>query len=101
MKLAGDPASPRLVATSGNADHTARMKAFIRRKLDELAGAAPCGYVCKKGSPSCAMGGAAGAGLFTAAFMARFPLVPVEDEGRLKDPPIRDRFVERVLGTRA
>ena len=37
-----------------------------------------------------------GAGLFTAAFMARFPNVPVEEEGRLHDPHLREAFIERV-----
>jgi len=38
-----------------------------------------------------------GAGLFTAAFRARFPLVPVEEEGRLHDPWLRESFVERIF----
>ena len=38
-----------------------------------------------------------GAGLFTAAFMARFPLVPVEEEGRLHDARLRESFIERVF----
>lgn len=38
-----------------------------------------------------------GAGLFTAAFMRRFPLIPVEEEGRLHDPRLRESFVERIF----
>jgi uncharacterized protein YbgA (DUF1722 family) len=38
-----------------------------------------------------------GAGLFTAAFMERFPLVPVEEEGRLHDSWLRESFIERVF----
>ncbi|OGW40368.1 MAG: hypothetical protein A2010_18900 [Nitrospirae bacterium GWD2_57_9] len=38
-----------------------------------------------------------GSGLFARAFMDRFPLLPVEDEGRLQDPGIRENFIERVF----
>ena len=27
----------------------------------------------------------------------RFPLLPLEEEGRLNDPPLRENFIERVL----
>ncbi len=36
-------------------------------------------------------------GLFAAALMARFPLMPVEEEGRLNDDRLRENFVERVF----
>jgi uncharacterized protein YbgA (DUF1722 family)/uncharacterized protein YbbK (DUF523 family) len=112
MRLVGDPAAPRLVATKGGADHTGRMQAFIDRKLRALEDAGLCGYVCKKDSPSSGMervkvyGGPSGLpsptgrGLFTAAFMARFPLIPVEEEGRLRDPALREMFVERIFTLR-
>jgi uncharacterized protein YbgA (DUF1722 family) len=29
--------------------------------------------------------------------MARFPLVPIEEEGRLNDPVIRENFIERIF----
>jgi uncharacterized protein YbgA (DUF1722 family) len=38
-----------------------------------------------------------GSGIFAQAFMERFPLLPVEDEGRLQDPGIRENFIERVF----
>jgi len=64
--------------------------------------------VLKKDSPSCGMervkvygeSGMAeknGRGLFAEALMARFPRLPVEEEGRLSDPRLRDNFVERVF----
>ena len=66
------------------------------------------GYILKKDSPSCGMervkiydrnGSPArtGRGLFAEALMARLPLLPVEEEGRLSDPRLRDNFVERVF----
>ncbi len=67
-----------------------------------------CGFVLKKNSPSCGMervkvhteagrpdGRASGA--FAAGLMARRPLLPVEEEGRLNDPALRENFIERVF----
>ena len=70
-----------------------------------------CGYVLKKDSPSCGMervktygaGGMPernGRGLFAAALMRRFPSLPVEEEGRLNDPRLRENFIERVFAYR-
>lgn len=36
-------------------------------------------------------------GLFTGALMARYPWLPVEEDGRLHDPLLRENFVERVF----
>ncbi len=107
MHLVGDPKAPRLMSRTGE-DLTRAMERFIRGELERLEPLELCGYVCKKGSPSSGMarvkvygegGGAAreGAGLFTAAFMRRFPRVPVEEEGRLCDPGLREAFIERVF----
>jgi uncharacterized protein YbgA (DUF1722 family)/uncharacterized protein YbbK (DUF523 family) len=107
MHLVGDPKAPRLVSRTG-VDLTEQMRRFTEKRLRELEGIELCGYVCKKDSPSSGMtrvkvynerGTAerAGAGLFTAAFMARFPLVPVEEEGRLHDAQLRESFIERVF----
>jgi len=70
-----------------------------------------CGYVLKKDSPSCGMtrvkvyGGKGmpnrdGRGLYASALIAAFPNLPVEDEGRLNDPGLRENFVERVFAYR-
>lgn len=108
MHLVGDPHAPRLISRTG-VDLTEQMNRFIASKLRELERVDLCGYVCKKDSPSSGMtrvkvyGPAAGqvervgAGLFTAAFMARFPFIPVEEEGRLHDARLRESFVERVF----
>lgn len=66
------------------------------------------GYLLKKDSPSCGMervrvhgtGGApsrTGTGRYAQAFMARRPWLPVEEEGRLNDPVLRENFFERVF----
>jgi len=111
MRLAGDPARPRLVTVRTGVDHTGKMRRWIRGKLHDLEGLDLCGYICKKGSPSSGMervkvyGGNGipanvGAGMFTKAFMDRFPLIPVQEEGRLQDPALRELFVERMFTLR-
>jgi len=66
------------------------------------------GYIFKKGSPSCGMERvkiygdagqpvASGAGMFARTLMESRPLLPVEEEGRLMDPVLRENFIERVF----
>jgi uncharacterized protein YbgA (DUF1722 family) len=38
-----------------------------------------------------------GVGIFARIFMNHFPLLPVEDEGRLHDPELRENFIERIF----
>ncbi|HEY7528548.1 MAG TPA: DUF523 and DUF1722 domain-containing protein [Candidatus Deferrimicrobiaceae bacterium] len=108
MRLEGNPARPRLVAPGTGADYTETMKRWTQGKLSELEELDLYGYICKKDSPSSGMervkvyGVSAiparvGAGMFTKAFMEHFPLIPVEEEDRLQDPALRERFVERMF----
>jgi len=109
MRLVGDPKRPRLVTNRTGIDLTERMERWANARLDELSDVDLCGYICKKDSPSSGMervkvygdGGGiparTGAGVFTRMFMERFPRIPVEEEGRLADPVLREMFVERVF----
>ena len=108
MRLWGDPHSPRLVTIRTGIDYTERMLEWAERKLDQLEELDLCGFVFKSKSPSSGMQGVKiyggpkgvikkGVGLFARQFMARFPLIPVEDEGRLNDPGLRENFIERVF----
>lgn len=109
LRLVGDPGAPRLVAARSGADHTVGMRAWAARRLDALEREDLCGFVFKSRSPSSGMrqvkvyppkGGApkpAGVGIFARAFRERFPLLPVEDEGRLNDPRLREGFVEQLF----
>jgi uncharacterized protein YbgA (DUF1722 family)/uncharacterized protein YbbK (DUF523 family) len=108
MRLVGDPGAPRLVTSRSGVDLTDRMLAWAEKRVRELAGEGLCGFVFKSGSPSSGMervkvysehGMASknGVGLFAKAFMARFPLLPVEEEGRLNDPRLRENFIERIF----
>jgi uncharacterized protein YbgA (DUF1722 family)/uncharacterized protein YbbK (DUF523 family) len=108
MHLAGDAAMPRLVGIKTGTDFTGTMVDWARRRVEELGGEGLCGFVFKSGSPSSGMervrvysGPGAfsktGSGIFARIFMERFPLIPVEDEGRLHDPEIRENFIERIF----
>lgn len=65
------------------------------------------GFVVKKDSPSCGLQKvkvywdgvpkAEGTGIFTAALQSAFPSLPIEDEGRLCDPQLREQFIQRVF----
>src|SRR5438093_13641730 len=108
IRLEGDPAAPRLVAAKSRRDLTRAMTRLARTRAEQLARLDLVGYVFKKDSPSCGMqrvpvhadGGRSrrrGTGLFARTVMARLPLLPVEEEGRLRDPALRASFVARVL----
>jgi len=108
MRLMGDPASPRLVTSRTNVEHTERMIAWARKRAAELEAEGLCGYIFKSNSPSSGMErvrvydangvpSKTGVGLFARIFMEHFPLLPVEDEGRLHDMKLRENFIERVF----
>jgi len=108
MRLIGDPDSPRLIAPKSGTDHTERMLAWARERTEQLATAGLCGFVFKKDSPSSGLfrvrvydghGGASrgGIGLFARAVKERFPLLPLEEEGRLNDLALRENFLERAF----
>jgi uncharacterized protein YbbK (DUF523 family) len=91
------PRAVRLLGVESATDHTAAMRKYARHKLDALAGLELCGYIFKKDSPSCGLRAAPYPGLFAAALVARFPDLPVEEEGRLSDRNVREQFIERVF----
>ena len=108
MRLVGDPETPRLLTIDSRIDHTDRVLRWAKRRVRELTGDDLVGFVFKSRSPSCGTGrvkiygeGAThrgtGAGLFVRAFTQRFPLLPIEDEGRLHDPIVRENFIERMF----
>ena len=111
MHLEGDPDAPRLMTIRTHVDHTPRMQKWARGRLRELESEDLAGYVFKSRSPSSGMERVkvydesgvprnVGVGIWARAFMDRFPLLPVEDEGRLHDPDLRENFIERVFALR-
>lgn len=108
MRLVGDHQDPRLVTIKSGTDHTRALEMMTTNRIAELMELDLSGYVFKKGSPSCGiervricnehgMPGRNGVGLFARAFIEQFPLIPVEEEGRLCTPTLRENFIERVF----
>jgi uncharacterized protein YbgA (DUF1722 family)/uncharacterized protein YbbK (DUF523 family) len=100
-----------LVGTTTATDVTEGMRSYAAAKVTALQGEDLSGYVLKKGSPSCGMelvrlygtrGAPArtGRGLFAGALLEKFPSLPVEEEGRLRDPRLRENWVERLFAYR-
>ena len=112
LRLVRVQGSTRMITTRTAIDHTEGMTSWARRRLDELSTEDLSGYVLKKDSPSCGMErvklydaegrmpSREGRGIFAEALLARFPLLPVEEEGRLSDARLRENFIERVFAFR-
>jgi uncharacterized protein YbgA (DUF1722 family)/uncharacterized protein YbbK (DUF523 family) len=112
MRLVADPRGSRLVTIRSGIDYTDRMLNWARKRVADLAKEDLCGFIFKSASPSSGMErvkvyGAKGVpikngvGLFAGVFMENFPLLPVEDEGRLNDPDLRENFIERIFALKA
>ena len=108
FRLMGDPKQPRLVISLTGVDHTDRMEAWARKRVDELQNDDLCGFIFKSDSPSSGMERVKvyddkgvprkiGVGVFARVFMEHFPLTPVEEDGRLNDPLLRENFIERIF----
>jgi len=111
MRLEGKPEAPRLVTTRSRIDLTLRMMKWAQKRVVELEKEDLCGFIFKSDSPSSGMERVKiygenkmpvkkGVGIFAGIFMKHFPLLPVEDEGRLHDPALRENFIERVFALR-
>jgi len=108
FRLVGDPDNPRLVTFKTKTDHTDRMLTWAKNRVRELEKEDLCGFIFKSDSPSSGMirvkvynekgmPHKVGIGMFARAFMDHFPLTPVEDDGRLNDPVIRENFILQIF----
>ena len=106
IHLVGDPARPRAVGSRDpSLDVTGELERFARAQIPQLDGIS--GYILKSKSPSCGMArvpvtsekgmpAKVGVGIYARVVMERMPLLPVEEDGRLNDPVLRENFVTRV-----
>ena len=121
LRLHQGPAGARMIEIESGKDHSVTMRRYARQRIRELASLELSGFVLKRGSPSCGMervrvhpsrrdeAQAAkspgmpkreGRGLFAEALFSMLPNLPMEEEGRLHDPPLRENFIERVFAYR-
>ncbi|MFO8164044.1 MAG: DUF523 and DUF1722 domain-containing protein [Desulfatiglandales bacterium] len=108
FRLVGNPESPRLLTSCTHQDCTDRMMQWGRKRVMELEVEGLCGFIFKSNSPSSGlervkvyteqgMPVKKGRGIFAHIFINHFPLIPVEEEGRLHDPRLRENFIERIF----
>ena len=108
FRLVGNPENPRLLTSRSKVDHTEKMVQWASQRVKKLEKEDLCGFIFKKDSPNSGlyrvkvyndkgMPVKKGVGLFARAFTERFPRIPVEEEGRLNDPNLRENFIERIF----
>lgn len=111
MRLEGKPDAPRLMTRSTREDKTDMMMNWAKKRVAQLEAEDLCGFIFKSDSPSSGMErvkvhddkgmpAKTGIGIFARVFMEKFPLLPVEEEGRLHDAAIRENFIERIFTLR-
>ncbi|PWI32648.1 hypothetical protein DI392_14630 [Vibrio albus] len=107
IRLISDQQRIALVeAKNPDNDFTAPMQHYARQKVAELSQHALCGYIVCAKSPTCGMervkvykhnrADKEGVGLFARELMTQMPWLPVEEDGRLNDPYLRENFVSRI-----
>jgi uncharacterized protein YbgA (DUF1722 family)/uncharacterized protein YbbK (DUF523 family) len=107
MHLYGDPAEPQLLTVKTGRNLTVQMQQWCDRRTQELGQLRLRGFIFKKNSPSSGLFRVkvyqakgppltSGSGLFARTLTTAFPLLPVEEEGRLTDVKLRENFIERV-----
>jgi uncharacterized protein YbgA (DUF1722 family)/uncharacterized protein YbbK (DUF523 family) len=108
MRLVGQPDCPRLLTIKTRIDHTDRMVKWAEKRVRELEMERLSGFVFKSRSPSSGLRDVKvyndkgvplkkGVGIFARHFIETFPLIPVEDDGRLHDPVLRENFIQRIF----
>lgn len=108
VRLQGDETSPRMIGGKSGKDWTDKMNRYTEKRVKRRDLSDICGYILKKDSPSCGMERVKvydskgmpqrkAVGLFAAGLLKQFPLLPVEEEGRLNDLKLRDNFIVRVF----
>ena len=108
IRLVGDPDSPRLIGPKTDSDFTESMVAWSKSYVLSLENAGLHGFILKKDSPSCGVFRVKvyndknvperkGQGIFAAELTKAYPLLPVEEEGRLHDMQLRENFFQRVF----
>lgn len=108
LRLVEKDDGPHLVFQKSGGDITEKMLTWAGQRVRELEKENLSGFIFKNRSPSSGMERVklydrngvprkTGVGLFASAFMEHFPLLPVEEDGRLHDPHLRENFIECIF----
>ena len=106
-----DDGTARLVMPSTGEDLTRPMGDWAEERVTGLGELDLCGFILKKDSPSCGMERVKiydrhdvptrnGTGVFAEVLLRLAPDLPMEEEGRLNDPRVRENFITRVFAFR-
>jgi uncharacterized protein YbgA (DUF1722 family)/uncharacterized protein YbbK (DUF523 family) len=108
IRLVGNSEAPQAMdSESQTNNYTAALERFARTVMCQEPNL--CGYILVKGSPSCGyervkrydekgnMVARDGRGVFASALLKLDTLLPLEDEGRLNDPELRESFFCRAF----
>ena len=109
VRLVEEKGKVRMQGVKSRYDHTPMMNKWMQKRIEELIESNLDGYIFAKDSPSCGLFRVKiydiddqlikrnGRGVFAGAVARRFNSLPVEENGRLNDPRIRENFIERVF----
>ncbi|MBF0456060.1 MAG: DUF523 and DUF1722 domain-containing protein [Magnetococcales bacterium] len=108
LQLEGDPLNPQVISHRTRRDLTKPLAEASANLVSHLAKTPLHGLILKKNSPSCGLQrvrvyqnssrpGGKGVGLFAHGLLNALPLLPVEEEGGLKEPKGRENFIEKVF----
>ena len=108
VRLVNADGKIRVVDPKNDIDWTAAMEDHAVGRVGIVTDQELSGFILKSKSPTCGvervkvynasgMPSHDGRGVFTAELMRRYPRLPVEEEGRLNDPMLRENFIERVF----
>ncbi len=91
-------------------EHTQAVVDYSKNKVVELEREELCGYIVCAKSPTCGMERVkvykknsaenVGVGLYTNELMKAMPWLPVEEDGRLNDPVLKENFITRIYTLR-
>jgi len=107
VRLVGDPDFPQLVEVKDpSKNYTSGMLHFCQETMSRLQSISA--YILKSKSPTCGwkrvkiyqepgQAPRSGQGLFAKTLEQHYPYLPIEEEGRLNDPCLRENFIERLF----
>ncbi len=109
VRLVGTAENPQMLGSRSKTDHTNQMLSWASERVVSLSQEHLDGFILTANSPSCGLfrvkvysskGGAParnGMGIFARSLSLNYPDLPIEENGRLHDPRIRENFVERIF----
>jgi uncharacterized protein YbgA (DUF1722 family)/uncharacterized protein YbbK (DUF523 family) len=105
LRLVNHPDGVRMCfSNEPNVDITDKMQHYAEQRIASLAHL--CGYILCAKSPSCGMervrvyrenskdNSKVGVGIYTAELQKQLPWLPIEEDGRLNDPVLREKMLQ-------